>query len=133
MGGVKSKKKPVCPECGVPKRPNTLFCYACGSRVAEGPVTIGALPEPNGSGKDQNTPARAALDDLADKFKIEPPDDDKLARAAAERKMARVANRPPKVFQWEEAEESGDRMIVLLAVLIFVIATAVVMLTVVWK
>lgn len=130
---VKSKKNAVCPKCGAEKRPNTLFCYACGGRVAEGPTTIGALPEPEAEKADRNAETQAALDDLAEKFKIEPPDEDKLAKAAAERRKARVANRQPKQFRWEPADEGSYRLVVLLAVMIFVIAAAVVMLTVIWK
>ena len=126
---AKVKTEAACPQCGAEKRPNTLFC---GARLGDGPMTIGAVPEPDGREEpDEN--AQAALDDLAERLKIEPVDEDKLAKAAAERKKARVASRQPKRFRWEQPGDGGSRLVILLAVLIFVVAAAVVMLTVIWK
>lgn len=121
-------EKETCENCGVEVRENTLFCYNCGSRVADD-ATVS-----NGSGSNVDAETQAALDDLAARFKIdETADDDKLAKAAAERRKARVSQRKPKEFVWEPVDESSSRFVMLLAILITVIAAVVVFLTVVWK
>ncbi len=77
---------------------------------------------------------KAALDDLAARFKIdEAPTDDKLAQAADERRRARAIRRKPKQYVWEPGDDSSNGFILLLSVLIFVLAAAAVLLTVYWK
>ncbi len=77
---------------------------------------------------------KAALDDLAAKFKIEEaPSDDKLAQAAGERRKARAIRRKPKQYVWEPGDDSSNRIILLMAVLGFVLAGVAVLLTVYWK
>ncbi|HTH51537.1 MAG TPA: zinc ribbon domain-containing protein [Pyrinomonadaceae bacterium] len=118
--------KEACSKCGAEVRENTAFCYACGNRVAtEEPV--------NGKTEvDANT--RAALDDLAEKLSSDeqPEAGDKLAKAAAERKKARVSQRKPKEFVWEPYDETPQGLLLATAAA-FIIAVFVVVVLVVWK
>ena len=95
-------KKDICEECGVDVRENTAFCYNCGSRVAELPVE--QAPDTNGAGPKVDLETQAALKDLAEKFKIDEEADNKLARAAAERKKARISQRRSNEYTWEPTE-----------------------------
>lgn len=122
-------EKAVCEKCGADVRENTVFCYNCGSPLSE----AGTLPVPdsNGSGPKANARTQAALDDLAEKMSnTEPADGNKLAKAAAERKKARVIQRRPREFVWEPVEDSSSRLVVLFAILIAVIVGVIVFLTV---
>lgn len=131
MPKVKVKKN-VCGDCGVDIREGTVFCYNCGSRVAGDDAA--AETNLNGGDKGVDAETQAALDDLAERLKIEDaPDDGQLARAAAQRRKARVTSRKPKEFTWEPADDSSDRIVFLPALLIAVIAAAVVAVTVLWK
>ncbi len=125
-------KLDTCDSCGVDVRENTLFCYNCGSSVAEAPAAETVFDvETNGAVVAKDTETQAALADLAERFKIDEVEDEgKLAKAAAERRKARIKLRKPAVFVWEPAEDSSNRVIVLLAVLVTVIAAAAVFLTV---
>src|SRR2546423_10274098 len=92
--------KTRCDECGFDVRENTQFCYNCGTRVD----TESVEENRNGSSTQRvaDGEAQAALDDLTARFKIEePPVEDKLARAAEERKKDRVERRKPKDYTWE--------------------------------
>ena len=124
-------EKETCGHCGVDVRENTLFCYNCGSRVAVEPTP--SVVDSNGSELSVDVETKAALDDLAERFKIDEDADGKLAKAAAERRGARVVGRRAKEFVWEPEDEDSSRFVLLLAVLITVIVAAVVFLTVYWK
>src|SRR5262245_38888795 len=93
--------KPTCKNCGADVRENTQFCYNCGKSIDGSAETE---PEENVPPTVQEVEAntKAALDDLAAKFKVdEPPEEKKLARAAEERKRARVERRRPREYRWE--------------------------------
>lgn len=122
--------KAVCAECGVDIRENTMFCYNCGSSVAD---IAGKRAVTNGPQVDDNDETQAALKELAEKLKIDDEADKKLARAAAERKKARQSQRRSNEFTWEPADGSSTSLIILLAVLITVISAGVVFLTVFWR
>lgn len=124
-------EKEVCGKCGAEVREGTAFCYACGGQVVPDEV----LQPTNGIAKPLDPKAKAALDDLAQKMKGEEPPpvpESKLAKAAEERKKARVTQRKDREFVWEPR---GDMPIALwIAVAVIVIAAAlVVLVTVVWK
>lgn len=129
-------KKKTCKKCGADVREQTLFCYNCGNRVARAPAVAATLAkvESNGAVAGNDAETRAALEELAGRFKI---DDDvgdgRLAKAAEERKKARVRPRQRVEFGWEQADDPGNWRLVLLAVLISVISAAAVFLTVLWK
>jgi cytochrome c-type biogenesis protein CcmH/NrfG len=59
--------------------------------------------------------------------------EDKLAKAAAERKMARIKRRLPAEYVWEPDSDASTRFVVLVALLIAVIAAATVYLTIFWR
>jgi len=123
-------EKATCENCGVEAREGTRFCYNCGTPVAEAETSDAAT---NGTALAVSTEAQAALDDLAERLKIEEPSaDDKLAQAAAERKRARVRSRRSEVI-WEPVEGGPGRLFVLVTLLILVMTAAVVMIAVYWK
>ncbi len=123
-------KQKTCNNCGAEVRENTMFCYNCGSGVGEAPVVEPEV-ETNGVATEADSETQAALADLAGRFKIEEVEDDgKLAKAASERRKARIKHRKPAEFVWEPAEDSANRVVVLLAILVAVIAAAAVFLTV---
>ena len=122
-------EKAVCEKCGADVRENTVFCYNCGSPLAEGQTSPD--PESNGSVPSADAETKAALDDLAEKMSItESADGDKLAKAAAERKKARVIQRRSREFVWEPIGDTSGRLIVLVAILIAMIVAVIVFLTV---
>ena len=123
-------KQKTCKNCGADVRENTMFCYNCGSGVGEA-AAVEPEVETNGVVTETDLETQAALADLAERFKIEEVEDDgKLAKAAAERRKARIKQRKPAEFVWEPAEDSANRVVVLLAILVAVIAAAAVFLTV---
>ncbi len=134
-------EKAACEKCGVDVRENTTFCYNCGNRVAADTdisfdETIRDLPE----GVEDAKPAdgidpktKAALDSLAEQLKRGEEEDDRLAKAAAERRRSRVAQRKPQVFKWESTVETSNMRMLLASILVAVIAGAIVLLTVVWR
>jgi len=128
-------EKEVCEKCGVDVRENTVFCYNCGSPVGEDSDEL--IPEEpaasNGDSSDLDAETQAALQDLAQKFKIDEEADNKLAKAAAERKKARVGQRKSKEFVWEPSDDSSGRLLFLGALLVAAAVAAVVFLTVFWK
>ncbi len=122
-------EKAVCEKCGADVRENTVFCYNCGSPLTEAGTS--AVPDSNGVGPEANAETRAALDDLAEKMSnTESADGNKLAKAAAERKKARVIQRRSREFVWEPTGDSSGQFIILFAILIAVIVAVIVFLTV---
>jgi len=113
----------------------TGFAYNAGSPVGEGSDEL--IPEKpvasNGDIVDLDAETQAALNDLAEKFKIDEESDNKLAKAAAERKKARVGQRKSKEFVWEPSDDSSGRLLFLGALLVAAVVAAVVFLTVFWK
>jgi len=116
----------VCSKCDAPVRENTVFCYNCGGRVADDPIETGE----NGDAP-IDVETQAALDDLALRLSAdEASGDEKLAKAAAERRRARVAPRKTKEYVWEPVEDGSGRLVFLTALLISVLAAAAVFFTV---
>lgn len=130
-------EKETCESCGVDVRKDTLFCYNCGKPVAIRPTgeDITAI-ETKGTNLAVN-PAAANLDpddELARLFRVDDvPVADKLAKAAAERRKARVFLRKPRNVVWELADESSDRWFVLITLLITAMAAGIVFVAVYLK
>lgn len=123
-------EKPVCESCGADAREGTTFCYACGKPLSE-PIEISAEAIHTSNGSTVSPEAQSALDDLADRFRIEEPSaDEKLAQAAAERKRARVRARRNEIV-WEPA--SDNRLFIVFTLLIAVVTAVVVLIAVYWK
>lgn len=128
----------VCEKCGADVRENTAFCYNCGT-----PVVVEAEPaleevesaiDDASIGEEPSDDAtKSALDDLAERLKLDEEADNKLARAAAERKKARVKQRKSNEFRWESSEDSAGGMVVVVALLVSLVAGIVVFLTVFWR
>ena len=120
-------EKEQCSKCGVDVRENTQFCYNCGSPVA------GSEIEPTEAAETDVTPeAKAALDELAEKLSSSD-DSGKLAKAAAERKQARVSRKKTKEIVWEEEGNSSGTLIVLISLLIAAFTALVVYFTIFWR
>ncbi|MFL6374986.1 MAG: zinc ribbon domain-containing protein [Pyrinomonadaceae bacterium] len=124
-------EKAVCSKCGADVREGTAFCFACGGRVA------GEEPAKDvGTSTDEiDAKAQAALDDLADKMRADDSavaSDEKLAKAAQQRKKARVTQRKSREFVWEPLNDTPIGFIIAVAVLA-IAAILVIMVTVVWK
>lgn len=127
----------VCEKCGADVRENTAFCYNCGTPVVETEPIVDEpdeilIEESNGDYPAEDA-TKSALDDLAERLKLDEEADDKLAKAAAERKKARVKQRKPKEFTWESSEDSSGGLLVVVALLISLVAGIVVFLTVFWR
>lgn len=118
-------EKQVCEKCGVDVRENTAFCYNCGANIAESVS--------NGAATETGDETKAALNDLAERFKIDEEEDDRLAKAAAERRKARVSNRKSLKYEWQPTDDSPDFLFVVLTIVIVLIAGLAVLLTAVWK
>jgi len=123
-------EKQVCAKCGVDVRENTAFCYNCGESVVP---SVEDVAYANGTSDGVDDRTRAALDDLAEKFKIDPEEDDRLAKAAAERRKARVSNRKTARYEWQPTDDSPNIVFLLLTAVIVGLAALVVALTVLWK
>lgn len=136
-------EKAVCEECGVDVRENTLFCYNCGSSVSQDPVDKNAtggkdiepgLADDSASAVADTDATEAALKDLSERFKIDEAEDDRLAKAAAERRKARVKGSRKNIqYVWEPTPESGTRLFLLTAIMIACLSALVVFLAVYWK
>lgn len=126
-------EKQVCEKCGVDVRENTIFCYACGHKVEQSPMDGPEEKDGNNGGSENvSRDTKAALDDLSERFKTDGEEDDRLAKAAAERRKARVTNRKTVQYVWVPGEEP-NQLFLGLAVLIAIVAGIAVLLTVWWK
>lgn len=125
----------VCAECGADVREGTTFCYNCGSSlipaVADAAEPELAVVEKVPSAVDDKT--QAALDDLAERLQFDEDEDNKLAKAAAERKKARVNQRKSVQYTWEPSSDSSGILIALVAIVIAALAGIVVYLTLYWR
>lgn len=125
-------EKEVCSECGVDVRDETVYCYNCGSRVVDG--SRQDATDSNGEDRDVSDETKAALDDLAGKLKDGETDHgDKLAKAAQQRRKARVSRRKQRKIVWEPTGDSAQGLIMLLAIFVTIITLVVVFFTVIWK
>ena len=121
----------TCAKCGADVREGTVFCYKCGGRVAGEPAS-----EENGTAPAiDDERAQAALDDLAEKMRSDDKPDvkeEKLAKAATERKKARVKQRASRDFVWEPSGDVPNGLLIAVFAA-FVLAVFAVVVTVVWK
>ena len=124
--------KAVCDNCGVDVRENTLFCYNCGSPVIE-PAPPAIEESSQNAGAEPGLHAKSG--DLAKQIRIEPPTEaeTKRAKAAAERKKARTNSRSRRQIVWEPAEDTPDRLLLLVSLLISIVAGVIVVMTILWK
>ncbi len=138
---VKKTEKTGCKKCDADIRENTSFCYNCGTSLTDDETTPTPevapeiAPEIEPESNDEHVAdakTRTALDDLAERLRLGEEADNKLAKAAAERKKARVV-RKPREFTWESSEETPNGMLMIAALLITLLAGIVVLLTVLWK
>lgn len=127
---VSNTEKTVCEKCAADVRENTKFCYNCGSLVDttfepnDHAASLPNVPDTN------KVESQSALADLAKKLNAEEEIDNKLAKAAAERRRSRVNQRKPKEFVWEPETDDSSRMVLLIAILIAVIAAVAVVIVV---
>jgi uncharacterized Zn finger protein (UPF0148 family) len=120
----------VCSKCGAEVREGTAFCYACGGRVTDDRV-----PENKETSNGVDAKSQAALDDLAQKLRGDDETrvpDDKLAKAAEERKKARVTQRKSRDFVWEPRNDMPVGFLIS-ALVVLIVAVMVILITVVWK
>lgn len=132
-------EKPVCGKCGADVRENTAFCYNCGSSITPEPEiehaeAIAPEPEPEAEPEPEiDERGRSALDDLAERLKQEEADSEKLAKAAAERKRARIRQRQPKEVIWEPDAGPAGLSLIVTAVVLALLAVLVVFFTIYWR
>jgi len=125
-------EKEPCVKCGAEVREGTTFCYACGGCVAPD------RDEDSRTETDINANAREALDDLARKLNdddaaVQKKDQgDRIAKAAAERKKARVSQKRGRDFVWQPRFDVPISLLIAV-VLIVIGAVIAVFVTVVWK
>jgi hypothetical protein len=122
-------EKAACEKCGAEIRENTSFCYNCGDKYGEtAEVTNGAETAA------MSEETKSALDDLAERFKIdEDENSERLKQAAAERKKARVAPKRQKEYVWEEETTRSVGGLFAISILILLIVAGIVFVTVYWK
>ncbi|MFT3745540.1 MAG: zinc-ribbon domain-containing protein [Pyrinomonadaceae bacterium] len=119
--------KEVCSKCGADVREGTTFCYNCGSPLAEQEPQIDEIVIPlieETPEVDEKT--KAALDDLAERLKLDEDEDKKLAKAAAERRKARVSQRKSSEYTWEPSDDSSGGWALIAAIAFAVFAAIVV-------
>lgn len=129
-------EKAVCQNCQADVREGTAFCYNCGVPVAQpGIEEMATIDEATDVAEPQIDPkTKAALDDLAERLKLDEEEDKKLAKAAAERRKARVSQRKmSREFAWENSNESLGGPLLIATLLIAFFAAIVVLFTVFWK
>lgn len=125
----------TCYNCGAGVRENTAYCYNCGVPIANRDEELAAeIEEVVFEQPPVDDKTKAALDDLAEKLKLDEEEDKKLAKAAAERRRARVSQRnTAKEFTWESGEDSPGALLLLATLLFAIFAGVVVLFTVFWK
>ena len=105
-----------CGKCGVEVRDGTAFCYNCGTSVVD----------PNA----EPTVIDKELIVSDDNSQLEEADSSaRRASAALERKRSRVGSRKQTKVVWETPGSGADRLYLLICILLFVVAVAVVALT----
>jgi uncharacterized Zn finger protein (UPF0148 family) len=123
--------KEVCEKCGADVREGTTFCYNCGSPLVELEPAIEEIVQPEETKVDDNT--KAALDDLAERLRLDEDEDKKLAKAAAERKRARISQRRSSQYTWESSDDSSGIFLLIGALVIAFLAGAAVFIAVFWR
>ena len=110
-------EKEVCLKCGADVREGTTFCYNCGSPLASHEEIIEEIDVPGieeVQAVDEKT--QAALDDLAQRLKLDEDEDKKLAKAAAERRKARISQRKSSEYTWEPSDDSSGAWALIAAI-----------------
>ena len=108
-----------CLECGSDIRDNTQFCYNCGKSLVIETVPDTVINESNSEELVQSP----IVDDAAEK----------RASAALERKRSRQGQRRPTKIVWEEPGAAANRLYLLVCILIFIVAAALVFVTTILK
>ncbi len=117
-------EKSTCEKCRADVREGTTFCYNCGAPLPN-------VPPPQQEPGDDESIIEPVADGSVDPAKEGDSNADKLAKAADERKKARVGQRKGKEYAWEPVDDS--RLVILATLLIALIALVVVSLMVFWK
>jgi hypothetical protein len=116
MAEVKTSKE-ICPKCGAQVRENTSFCYSCGADIKSRVVVLKAKEEDQVEPEKRND-SEKALEELAEKLNAKPADkqeEDRLAKAAKERRRARVSQRKVRQYMWEPRESPPWGLLFLVA------------------
>lgn len=118
-------EKAVCENCGVDVREGTSFCYNCGSSVSE--------KAPDAAPADLEKTVKIETNGADAEAGAEPAEsrEEKLSKAAAARKKARVAPRKTVEYTWEPVEDT--RLPLLAAAAIAILVAVVVGVMVFWK
>ena len=108
-----TESKEICPKCGVGVREHTSFCYSCGADIKSRIV----VAEPQEAEEPaEKVESEKALEDLAEKLKDKPKDDkDAIAKAAKERRKARVNQRKLREYVWEPQESPPILLLFIIA------------------
>lgn len=145
-----SVKQKTCQACGADVRPNSMFCYNCGSSVTNGKTEVSdvwlreSLAEENGETSAQShetTKLDAAVveEKLAAPREIEEvektekfpktttiQEEAKLKSAAAMRRKAKSFQQKEVQVVWEDAEDASNAKLIIASVLLLIFAVAIV-------
>ena len=145
-----SVQQEICKACGVDVRPNSMFCYNCGSSVTSGKTNgVGDVSdvwlreniaeekanEPTDSKDeivetDESAPVTSKLDIAEIQEKAEKTtsiqEEARLKSAAAMRRKAKSFQQKQVEVVWEEAEDGSNLGLILAAILMLVFAAALV-------
>lgn len=108
-------EKKVCPKCGVAVRPNTLFCYNCGSAVVG---ADNAFPTVKDVLLEEEMAERLASEKKSS-------NDAKLTSAASLRKKKDSASSKTVEVVWEEPDSAPNPWFLVVAFLLTIFAAGV--------
>lgn len=107
-------EKRICPKCGVEVRPNNLFCYNCGSAVAD--------PKSFPTVKDKLLEEERAEESAPDKNLSR---NEKFTSAASLRKRKDAASKKTVEVVWEEPDSAPNPWFLVVALLLTIFAVGV--------
>ncbi len=114
----------TCTKCGADIRPDTQFCYGCGTALTP---TGNAVETAEPTADDASNESLADLERALAASRVAGVPKSRLDSAAEQRRRARIGNRKQSGVVWEPA---GPSLIYFIAALaIFLIAAAIVFLT----
>lgn len=132
------KEKQICQNCDADIRPDTQFCYNCGTSVqavdepADVAIDDNSIGETIDDAESEKDKSLADLERaLSAEFPVKEDGRSKLDNATSERKRARKGKSKPLEVVWEPVSADSSRVYLLFVILIAVITGAVLLIMVV--